>query len=57
MVDTLRKEAVEFAYEPALGGAVRRALDGVAADELVLLLGAQGMDRAAEHARAVLDDH
>ncbi len=41
VVDTLRKEAVEFAYEPALGGAVRRALDGVAADELVLLLGAQ----------------
>ena len=42
-------------YEPELAPAVRRALDGWAEDDLVLLLGAQGMDGAAEQARAVLD--
>ncbi|HJR41569.1 MAG TPA: cyanophycin synthetase, partial [Gemmatimonadaceae bacterium] len=34
--------------EPTLAGAVRAVLDGVRDDELVLLLGAQGMDGAAE---------
>jgi UDP-N-acetylmuramoyl-L-alanyl-D-glutamate--2,6-diaminopimelate ligase len=34
--------------EPTLAGAVRAVLDGVRHDELVLLLGAQGMDGAAE---------
>jgi hypothetical protein len=33
---------------------VRQALHGHAEDDLVLLLGAQGMDDAAEQARAVL---
>jgi UDP-N-acetylmuramoyl-L-alanyl-D-glutamate--2,6-diaminopimelate ligase len=34
--------------EPTLEGGVRAVLDGVREDELVLLLGAQGMDRAAD---------
>jgi hypothetical protein len=33
---------------------VRRALEGSGEGDLVLLLGAQGMDRAAEVAKAVL---
>lgn len=50
----LRAGSVAFEYEPTLSGAVRRALEGVGAGDLVLLLGAQGMDRAAELARTVL---
>jgi hypothetical protein len=45
---------VAFSYEPALEAAVRRALEGSGEGELVLLLGAQGMDRAADVARAIL---
>jgi UDP-N-acetylmuramoyl-L-alanyl-D-glutamate--2,6-diaminopimelate ligase len=56
VLGVLREGSVEFAYEAGLGAAVRRALDGSAADDLVLLLGAQGMDRAADQARAFLDN-
>jgi UDP-N-acetylmuramoyl-L-alanyl-D-glutamate--2,6-diaminopimelate ligase len=52
---TLEDAGVDFAYEPDLEPAVRRALDGWAEDDLVLLLGAQGMDGAAELVRAVFD--
>jgi UDP-N-acetylmuramoyl-L-alanyl-D-glutamate--2,6-diaminopimelate ligase len=44
-----------FTYEPTAAAAVAAALDGVAPDEVVLLLGAQGMDRSAEIARRLLD--
>jgi UDP-N-acetylmuramoyl-L-alanyl-D-glutamate--2,6-diaminopimelate ligase len=50
----LRAAAVAFDYEPTLAAAVRRALEGSGAGDLVLLLGAQGMDRAAELARSWL---
>jgi UDP-N-acetylmuramoyl-L-alanyl-D-glutamate--2,6-diaminopimelate ligase len=50
----LRAGAVAFDYEPTLAGAVRRGLEGVGRGDLVLLLGAQGMDRAAELAGAML---
>lgn len=51
----LRGAGVPFAYEPKLADAVRAALDGVAEGDLVLLLGAQGMDDAADIARSLLD--
>jgi UDP-N-acetylmuramoyl-L-alanyl-D-glutamate--2,6-diaminopimelate ligase len=50
----LRARSVAFEYEPTLTAAVRRGLEGAGAGDLVLLLGAQGMDRAAELVRAVL---
>ena len=43
----LRQEGVGFSYEPTLAAAVRRALEGSGDGDLVLLLGAQGMDGAA----------
>lgn len=55
VLGTLEEAGVDFAYEPDLEPAVRRALDGWGKDDLVLLLGAQGMDGAAERARAVFD--
>jgi UDP-N-acetylmuramoyl-L-alanyl-D-glutamate--2,6-diaminopimelate ligase len=51
----LGEAGVEFVHEPALGLAVRRTLHGWTEDDLVLLLGAQGMDGAADHAHAVFD--
>jgi UDP-N-acetylmuramoyl-L-alanyl-D-glutamate--2,6-diaminopimelate ligase len=50
----LRAAAIAFEYEPTLAGAVRRGLEGNGGDDLVLLLGAQGMDRAADLTRAML---
>lgn len=50
----LRAAGVAFEYEPTLGTAVQRVLEGSGAGDLVLLLGAQGMDRAAELARPLL---
>jgi len=50
----LREGGVAFSYEATLTDAVRRALDGSTDGDLVLLLGAQGMDRAAEIAMRVL---
>jgi UDP-N-acetylmuramoyl-L-alanyl-D-glutamate--2,6-diaminopimelate ligase len=47
----LREEEIPFVYEPTLAEAVRRVVDGTSRGDLVLLLGAQGMDRAAELAR------
>jgi UDP-N-acetylmuramoyl-L-alanyl-D-glutamate--2,6-diaminopimelate ligase len=49
-----RARMPSFCYEPDLERAVARALDGAAAEDLVLLLGAQGMDAAAQMARARL---
>jgi UDP-N-acetylmuramoyl-L-alanyl-D-glutamate--2,6-diaminopimelate ligase len=50
----LRARSVAFEYEPTLAAAVRRGLEGTGHGDLVLLLGAQGMDRAAELAREIL---
>jgi UDP-N-acetylmuramoyl-L-alanyl-D-glutamate--2,6-diaminopimelate ligase len=50
----LRVADVPFLFEPTLEGAIRHALDDCGAGDLVLLLGAQGMDRAAVIARDVL---
>jgi UDP-N-acetylmuramoyl-L-alanyl-D-glutamate--2,6-diaminopimelate ligase len=53
-VSVLREEGVGFSYEPDLEAAVRRALEGSGEGDLVLLLGAQGMDGAADIARVLL---
>ena len=50
----LEARNVPFLYEPTLAAAVDRALEGCRPEELVLLLGAQGMDGAADLARARL---
>ncbi len=52
----LTAAGVDYRYEPMLEGAVRRVLDGSGEGDLVLLLGAQGMDRAAAIARAMLSE-
>jgi UDP-N-acetylmuramoyl-L-alanyl-D-glutamate--2,6-diaminopimelate ligase len=54
VLGALREGGIAFSYEPALTDALRRVLEGSGDGDLVLLLGAQGMDRAAEHAREVL---
>ena len=54
VLSVLRQEGVAFSYEPTLGTAVRRTLEGSGDGDLVLLLGAQGMDGAAGVAREVL---
>lgn len=43
----LRREDLPFTYHDALEDAIRDALDDIADDDLVLLLGAQGMDAGA----------
>jgi hypothetical protein len=55
-LSVLREEGVAFGYEPALETAVGRALKGCGEGDLVLLLGAQGMDGAAEVARRFLNE-
>ena len=50
----LREAGIGYRYEPTLSAAVGAVLDGWKADDLILLLGAQGMDRAGELARAAL---
>jgi UDP-N-acetylmuramoyl-L-alanyl-D-glutamate--2,6-diaminopimelate ligase len=52
--EALRQEGVPFSYQPALGAAVRQVLDGSGDGDLVLLLGAQGMDAAGGIARELL---
>jgi len=42
-----RADGRRFAFQPFLGGAVTTLLQDVGADDLVLLLGAQGLDSAA----------
>jgi UDP-N-acetylmuramoyl-L-alanyl-D-glutamate--2,6-diaminopimelate ligase len=50
----LRQDGVAFGFEPTLTAAVRRVLEDSGEGDLVLLLGAQGMDGAAAVAREVL---
>lgn len=54
VLGVLQGEGVAFGYEAALGTAVKRVLEGSGDGDLVLLLGAQGMDDAADMARRVL---
>ncbi|MBA3317328.1 MAG: Mur ligase family protein, partial [Gemmatimonadales bacterium] len=54
VLGVLREEGLAFSYEPVLADAVRRTLEGNATDDLVLLLGAQGMDHAAELTKGLL---
>ncbi|HEY7611630.1 MAG TPA: Mur ligase family protein [Gemmatimonadales bacterium] len=54
VLTVLRQEGVGFSYEPALAAAVQRALERSGDGDLVLLLGAQGMDGAAGVARRIL---
>jgi UDP-N-acetylmuramoyl-L-alanyl-D-glutamate--2,6-diaminopimelate ligase len=56
LLGALSEAGVAFSYEAMLTEAVRVALQGIADGDLVLLLGAQGMDRAAEIAKEVLGD-
>lgn len=53
-VSTLRSAAVPFEEEASLAAAVRRAAGRTRRGDLLLLLGAQGMDAGAEHFRAWL---
>jgi UDP-N-acetylmuramoyl-L-alanyl-D-glutamate--2,6-diaminopimelate ligase len=53
-LDTLTQLGVTFRFEPELGAAIAHALHDIAPDDFVLLLGAQGMDQAADLARACL---
>jgi len=55
VLDTLRARGIPFDYEPRLADALRRTLDGAGAGDVVLLLGAQGMDAGAGMARELLD--
>jgi UDP-N-acetylmuramoyl-L-alanyl-D-glutamate--2,6-diaminopimelate ligase len=54
VLEALRESGIAFSHEPSLTDAVRVALEGCSGGGLVLLLGAQGMDRAAEYAREAL---
>ena len=53
----LTAAASDFAYEPELRAAIARALRDAGRDDFILLLGAQGMDRAAELTRAYFASH
>ncbi|HET8622861.1 MAG TPA: Mur ligase family protein [Gemmatimonadales bacterium] len=54
VVEVLDRAGTPYVFEPTLAAAVHRILDGCRPDELVLLLGAQGMDGAAELVRGQL---
>ena len=56
VLDTLRRAEMPVHFEPRLDAAVRRALAAAGRGDLVLLLGAQGMDRGAECAWRVLEE-
>ena len=45
---TLREAGVDFAFEPTVAAAVRKARVSAGREDLLLLLGAQGMDRGRE---------
>jgi UDP-N-acetylmuramoyl-L-alanyl-D-glutamate--2,6-diaminopimelate ligase len=55
MTQALDEAGTEFRFEPRLEDAIRYALDGWSAGDLILLLGAQGMNRAAGMARSIVD--
>jgi UDP-N-acetylmuramoyl-L-alanyl-D-glutamate--2,6-diaminopimelate ligase len=51
----LEEAGTDFRFEPRLEDAIRYALEGWSEGDLILLLGAQGMNRAAGIARSLLD--
>jgi UDP-N-acetylmuramoyl-L-alanyl-D-glutamate--2,6-diaminopimelate ligase len=55
LLEVLRAEQVALVYQPTLAGAIGRAMAGVGEGDLVLLLGAQGMDAAAGITRSILE--
>lgn len=55
VLDALREAELGFSYEANLANALRRVLEGRSDDDLVLLLGAQGMDTAAGLVRSLLE--
>jgi len=55
-LDPLRSEGIPFTVEPRLDRAVERVLERAGGGDLVLLLGAQGMDTAGDLVRCRLDD-
>lgn len=56
LLAVLRQEGIAFIDEPTLTEALRGVLTGAGAEDLVLLLGAQGMDGAARIAREMLEN-
>ncbi|MBR9990500.1 MAG: hypothetical protein KFH98_12135 [Gemmatimonadetes bacterium] len=54
-LDVLRNESVEHSHHERLENAVAAALDGAGDRDLLLLLGAQGMDAGADVAQRLLD--
>ncbi len=54
-VSALSDRGVQFHFEPTLRAAIGHMLDGVGDTDVVLLLGAQGMDEGAALTRDILD--
>lgn len=54
-IAALRDRGAQFHYEATLRAAVGHALDGTGEADVVLLLGAQGMDQGAALAREILE--
>ncbi|MGI9078438.1 MAG: Mur ligase family protein, partial [Gemmatimonadaceae bacterium] len=54
VLGVLRSEGTQFHFEPTLRRAVERTVRAADGDDVVLLLGSQGMDRGAEIARELL---
>jgi UDP-N-acetylmuramoyl-L-alanyl-D-glutamate--2,6-diaminopimelate ligase len=55
-LNVLRNRSVEHAHHDRLADAIAAALDGAGETDIVLLLGAQGMDAGADIARRLLDE-
>ena len=55
MLDTLTNAGADFLFAPTLAAAVTLLETHTTPEDLVLLLGAQGMDRAAELLLAALE--
>ena len=47
-LEAIRSRGQTYVFEPRLDAALRRAMDATAPGDLILLLGAQGMDRGRE---------
>ena len=54
VLDVLTLEGTAFDFEPTLERAIKRTLETAGKDDIVLFLGAQGMDGGADLAREVL---
>jgi UDP-N-acetylmuramoyl-L-alanyl-D-glutamate--2,6-diaminopimelate ligase len=47
-LETIASRGQKYVFEPRLDAAVRMAMEATAPGDLILLLGAQGMDRGRE---------